>query len=311
VTYATYRNIDRTSINNGLFQNYCRDRILKGEDLDTDCILVLSSEIEVKKGNGTFERRSNQWEEHFWQNCGEGDCQPQGFSGRFDPGLLLYYKRPMMVNNNLDVSSGIAKGTKAYMEKIHLKPGKTIQYTNIGSKNNTFRIPVVRACDISRVAMRHESSDVICPVFMLEPKRKQTFRAKVPYPEDLQAGGQTSAQILTIRGTQLPILCNNATTGHKLQGATIKTLFVHSWSNVRNWTYVVLSRVKTLKGLFLRRKLEKKDLPTLNHIPVTQEKLVRDMRDQRMQTPFSKEEYKNIFGEQVDSLTPLTEEESC
>jgi hypothetical protein len=150
--------------------------------------------------------------------------------------------------------------------------------------------------------MRHESSDVISPVFMLEPKTKQTFCAKVPYPDSLQTGGETSAQLLYMRGTQLPILCNNATTGHKLQGATIKTLFVHSWSNVRNWTYVVLSRVKTLKGLFLRRKLDKRDLPKLNEIPETQQRLVQEMRLHRMKTAFSETDYDNIFGQQANLL---------
>ena len=146
---------------------------------------MLSSEIEIKRGNGVYKKPSNQWEKHFWENCGEGDCRPQDFSGRFDPGLMLYYKRPMMVNNNLDVGNGIAKGTKAYMEKIHLKPGKRIRYTAIGPKNSKIRIPVVRASDISRIAMRHESPDVASPVFMLEPKTKQTFCSRVPYPDTL------------------------------------------------------------------------------------------------------------------------------
>jgi hypothetical protein len=310
LTYATYRNVDRASINNGLFQKYCNDQISKGDDLESDFILVLSSDVEIRRGNGTYKKPSNQWEEHFWENCGEGDCRPLDYSGRFDPGLLLYYKRPMMVNNNLDVGNGIAKGTKAYMEKIHLKPGRTVQYTTIGPKHSRIRIPVVRASHIARIAMRHESTDVVSPVFMLEPKTKQTFFAKVPYPDSLQTGGQTSAQLLYMRGTQLPIQCNTATTGHKLQGATIRTLFVHSWSNVRNWTYVVLSRVKTLKGLFLRRKLDKKDLPKLNDIPVTQQRLVQLMRHNRMKTAFSNQDYDNIFSTQVNLLAPLLGEGS-
>ena len=153
--------------------------------------------------------------------------------------------------------------------------------------------------------MRHESPEAVSPLFLLEPIKKQTFCARVPYPDSLQTGGETSNQVLYMRGTQLPILCNNATTGHKLQGATIKTLFVHSWSNVRNWTYVVLSRVKTLKGLFLRRKLDKRDLPKLNNIPLSHQRLVKEMRNQRMKKAFSDEDYDNIFGRQVDLLVPL------
>ena len=139
--------------------------------------------------------------------------------------------------------------------------------------------------------MRHESTDVISPIFMLEPKSKQTFCCNVPYPDNLQTGGRPATQLLYMRGTQLPILCNNATTGHKLQGATIAALFVHSWSNVRNWTYVVLSRVKTLAGLFLRKKLELQDLPKFNDIPETQQRLVQQIQQHRLKTAFTEEDY--------------------
>jgi hypothetical protein len=49
----------------------------------------------------------------------------------------------------------------------------------------------------------------------------------------------------------LPVIVNHATTGHKLQGKTVKALVIVEWSRVKNWAYVVLSRVKTLSGLFL------------------------------------------------------------
>ena len=43
---------------------------------------------------------------------------------------------------------------------------------------------------------------------------------------------------------------NIETTGHKLQGMTKNQLIVSSWMySTRNWVYVVLSRVKELKGL--------------------------------------------------------------
>ena len=44
---------------------------------------------------------------------------------------------------------------------------------------------------------------------------------------------------------------NHATTGHKLQGKTVKSLVIAEWSKVQNWACVVLSRVKILNGLFL------------------------------------------------------------
>ena len=53
----------------------------------------------------------------------------------------------------------------------------------------------------------------------------------------------------------MPILVNNATTGHKLQGSGVDSLFVHGWSYVTNWVYVMLSRVKQRSGLFCRKPL--------------------------------------------------------
>ena len=40
--------------------------------------------------------------------------------------------------------------------------------------------------------------------------------------------------------TQLPVISNQATTRHKLQGASINQLFVNNWNYTTNWPYVVL-----------------------------------------------------------------------
>ena len=57
--------------------------------------------------------------------------------------------------------------------------------------------------------------------------------------------------------TQFGVNSNIATTGHKLQGMTENQLIVSSWMySTRNWVYVVLSRVKELKGLFILKKLD-------------------------------------------------------
>ena len=60
---------------------------------------------------------------------------------------------------------------------------------------------------------------------------------------------------VTVRGTQFPIISNSCTTGHKLQGCSVDNTLVNSWYYGSNWAYVVLSRVRTLNGLHLRRAL--------------------------------------------------------
>ena len=60
--------------------------------------------------------------------------------------------------------------------------------------------------------------------------------------------------------TQLPVISSDAITGHKLQGLTKDNLVVYSWNKSTNWIYVVLSRVRTLSGLFLVRRLKLSDI---------------------------------------------------
>ena len=57
--------------------------------------------------------------------------------------------------------------------------------------------------------------------------------------------------------TQLPVISNNATTGHKLQGSTKESIFIaRFFYETKNWNYVVLSRVRTRDGLFLKEPLD-------------------------------------------------------
>ena len=48
------------------------------------------------------------------------------------------------------------------------------------------------------------------------------------------------------------------TTCYKLQGKTLKDLVINNWNYRKaNWVYVVLSRVKKLRGIVLNKKLDK------------------------------------------------------
>jgi hypothetical protein len=82
------------------------------------------------------------------------------------------------------------------------------------------------------------------------------FKSKLPKPITLQEK-EGDCDLIKMKAAQLPVLVNNATTGHKLQGSGIDSLFVHNWSYVTNWPYVMLSRVKTRAGLFCKKKLSR------------------------------------------------------
>ena len=88
-----------------------------------------------------------------------------------------------------------------------------------------------------------------------------------PERRNVEATVQPS-RICSIRDTfklemnLLPVNIATACTGHKLQGRSKDTLIITSWpqfkNNVvfQNWEYVVLSRVRTLNGLFLLKPLD-------------------------------------------------------
>ena len=50
-------------------------------------------------------------------------------------------------------------------------------------------------------------------------------------------------EMVKMKATQLPVISNQATTGHKLQGANINQLFVNNLNYTTNWPFVVLSRL--------------------------------------------------------------------
>ena len=71
---------------------------------------------------------------------------------------------------------------------------------------------------------------------------------------------------------QMPPMSNTATTGHKLQGSSLDAVCVPDWNYSVNWPYVVISRVRTLKGLFIGEKLDpSKDCS----VPVELQRLMR------------------------------------
>ena len=54
--------------------------------------------------------------------------------------------------------------------------------------------------------------------------------------------------------TQLPVNPNDATTGHKLQGASKDCIIITSWPKgalFKNFEYTVISRVQKMEGLYL------------------------------------------------------------
>ena len=166
-----------------------------------------------------------------------------------DPFLCLFYGCELMVNDNIDVKNGIANGTCCQFVKAILKRGKNVEAMQVhGHWVNSVDIN-----DVDHIILRFDES--------YEPKFQGTFKLKprersfmVSYPMDVELLGKKSANV-NMKLTHFPIIGNFATTGHKLQGKTMKNLVIAEWRDVENWAYVVLSRVRTLSGIFLLEAL--------------------------------------------------------
>lgn len=90
------------------------------------------------------------------------------------------------------------------------------------------------------------------------------------------------------------MLVNNATTEHKLQGSGVDNIFIHSWSYVQNWPYVMLSRVRTQSGLFMRSKL-RRDLGCYA-VPPGLKRMLKSF-EQKATTYWNDATYKEMFGQ--------------
>ena len=88
--------------------------------------------------------------------------------------------------------------------------------------------------------------------FRIEAK---TWTFTVDFPVKILGTTERFKTKICLRQFPIVLTVNNATTGHKLQGKSLKQLVVAEWSKMKNWAYVVLSRVQSLEGLFLMKPI--------------------------------------------------------
>ena len=128
-------------------------------------------------------------------------------------------------------------------------------------------------------------------MFQLEPI-EFCITARILKPKLLQMK-EDEHKMVKMKATQLPVISNQATTGHKLQGPSINQLFVNNWNYTTNWPYVVLSQLRSSKGLYLHNNLST-DL-TKYTMPWELQKMIQWL-EKRAPTFWTEEEYKDLFN---------------
>ena len=237
--FATYYNKARCSINAEIFKKYLQQH--HGKCTETN---ICKSAIVIKanafwgksKKALSFEHRKILFEE-----CSESDTSTHN-QQRCDPLLCLFYESNVMVNENSDVSNGIANGTTCLFKKAHLKPGTILQPI----KMHGFWVNAVNIDQVECLELEWQDSPKFVGRFQVEPKQ-QKYLVSFPIKERDKPTTRVKTSIVL---EQFPVVINFATTGHKLQGKSLLSLVIAEWSNIKNWAYVVLSRVRTLSGLF-------------------------------------------------------------
>lgn len=237
--FATFHNKNKCDYNDAVFLSYLKEHHsdCNKNDIPKTAIVIKQTPSWTKsKQLLSFGQRKT-----LFENCSDADVVDAHGSRHCDPMLKLYYGCQMMGTSNDDVRNGVSNGTTCVFKKVVFKEGKR----PTPMKLNNLWVYAIDSIDVDHLLMvwydsRFEGR------FKVKP-RHGIFQLKFPIVEDgIKMKVQTS-----INFYHLPLLVNHATTGHKLQGKSMDALIIAEWSRMKNWAYVVLSRVRSLAGLYL------------------------------------------------------------
>jgi hypothetical protein len=249
VAYAVYRNVDKSAINNGVFAEHIKKtnstNPLNPPPFHT--LIVRSDDLTWKSNKRAFGKNARHT---LWSECSDCNIKTMGDNGKFvDTFLKLCTRIPLMYTENHDVSNGIANGTLCYLLKVVLHVNVTIDDFSLTNIDGYY----VRTIDASKVDYLLCQIDGSNKTFKVKADH---VSCKIDFPIQL-IPGQRIRKIVRANVNRFPVVVNHATTGHKLQGQTKESLFISDWHYGSNWPYVVLSRVTTLKGLFLLKPIRR------------------------------------------------------
>ena len=162
--------------------------------------------------------------------------------------LKFYPGVPLMINSDKDLKKKRrGNGTRCRGLKLVLKEGRITIIKNW----DRHKVHTVSIDDCDHMLCEHWPREKDKPprYFCLHEIKENVI---IQYPFK---GKQTTLGNINI--THFGVNSNIATAGHKLQGMSKDNIIVTSWNyRFKNWTYLVLSRVRTLAGLFLLEKLD-------------------------------------------------------
>ena len=247
--YACHTNKQRNAITAAIFQEHLRQTHPLADDTNeppkhTIIIKGLIESVASSGANvGVLRQRIIE--------LGDSDLR-QG-TKLISPHLCCYVGAYFMCNSNDNLKEhGTGNGTQARLVEVRLKANPASYGCEVWDGRKVW---TVCASDVEYVKFEHYPRKGESPrFFRLVPKKVSAVAQVLPHDR----ADQTVPMKCNV--TQLPVNASDAITGHKLQGLTKDNVIVCSWNKTTNWIYVVLSRVRTLKGLYLFRKLKLSDI---------------------------------------------------
>jgi hypothetical protein len=249
IPIATNINRDRDVKNAAIFHNQLIHDVQQTHQ-NFQNVLVFAGEVAIVDQATNQEKKCTSPFMSMYQNCCEDDLDYGEHDFRTDPVLKLRIGSQVMVTRNINVSEGQANGTVATVEKIQVLPARHPFSVNVGGGHS---VSGIYSNDIDYIELKHVDPEIFPQVFQLKPERFFIYPL-IPVDDELLCGSKTREK-WKVKITHFPLVLNWATTVHKLQGRTLRHLFIHSWKRNANWIYVALSRCKTRQGLFLNLTL--------------------------------------------------------
>ena len=203
-----------------------------------------------------------------------------------DPALCIYQGAHLICIDNKHLNSKIPRGNGTlcrvlgvklkkksttykwknyYGKKVWTIDAKDVEYIKCEHVNKTGYILQLEAQiqELEKIQDKHQNNDKLDELkeklAKIKDSQKFNLEPEKFSPEVNLKLFWTSLkkQAMRCKMTRIPANLNDRTTGHKLQGMSKDVIIVTSWPTgglskiFKNWEYVVLSRVRTLSGLYL------------------------------------------------------------
>jgi hypothetical protein len=237
--FVTWKNITKSEFNAAVFKDYLRKHHsgCTKDNIPKSAVVLKAGARWAHSGAPlSFAQKKILYEE-----CPEGVCRDSERK-YYDPFLCLFYDCQLMCNRNKAVDLGIANGTTALFKKVHLMSNAELVPIQVhGYWVYSVDMKDVDCLEMEFYDMEKKGRLKLCPL---------TRTVRVPYPALVL--GKRTVMTTGVKLYCMPILLNYATTGHKVQGKSMDEVIIVEWStqNAKRWAYVVISRARTLNGVF-------------------------------------------------------------